>query len=61
MLNDANIRYEQHGAALEFTKEGEDEATFTLLCTSNTNYKILYICAYFMEKHGLKVTVLKEN
>jgi hypothetical protein len=60
-LKEANVKYKRLGAALEF-KSGENEAQeLTLLCTNNTNHKILYICAYFLGLHGTKVVVIKEG
>lgn len=61
LMEEARVNFEQHGAALEFKKEGEEEVALTILCSSNTNYKILMICAYFMEQHGQKVAVLRES
>jgi len=60
-LNEANVKFRQHGAALEFVKEDDEEGTLTLLSTSNTNYKILYICAYLLSRQGYKVGLIKEG
>ena len=32
-----------------------------MVCTNNTNYKILYICAYFLSKQGTHTLVLREG
>ena len=53
--------FEQHGAALDFKKTDQEHSSFTILCANNTNYKILYICAYLMHQHGVNVGIVKDN
>lgn len=55
------IPFQSHGAAFEFKAPGDGEVALTVLCTNITNFKILYICAYLMAKHGSKIVVLKED
>lgn len=60
-LREAKIEFVQHGAAIEIRSQDEEKTLFTLLCTNNNNYKVLYICAHLMTKHGSQVAVLKDN
>ena len=57
------MRFEQHGAALEFRREegDQDRPSLTFLCASNTNYKVLYICAYLLSRQGYKVGIIREG
>jgi hypothetical protein len=60
-LREAKIEFEQHGAAIEIRGEDKESTLFTLLYTNNSNYKVLYICAHLMTKHGNQVAVLRDN
>jgi hypothetical protein len=58
-LRDQGVEFEQHGAAIEFAAESEGKKESMLLCSNNSNYKILYICAFYLQNHGHEVAVLK--